>query len=54
LQSIGIREELHAGRPNDDDDDDDDDDDEAEDTQSRRKGKNAKKIEYYCPPRASL
>ncbi|KAK1678451.1 hypothetical protein QYE76_039299 [Lolium multiflorum] len=49
LQSIGIREELHAGRPNDDDDDDDDDD-EAEDTQSRRKGKNAKKIEYYCPP----
>ncbi|KAK1608655.1 hypothetical protein QYE76_032328 [Lolium multiflorum] len=48
LQSIGIREELHAGRPNDDDDDDDDD--EAEDTQSRRKGKNAKKIEYYCPP----
>ncbi|KAK1698328.1 hypothetical protein QYE76_015025 [Lolium multiflorum] len=37
LQSIGIREELHAGRPNDDDDDDDDDD-EAEDTQSRRKG----------------
>ncbi|KAK1648036.1 hypothetical protein QYE76_065841 [Lolium multiflorum] len=54
LQSIGIREELHAGRPNDDDDDDDDDDDEAEDTQSRRKGKKAKKIEYYCPPRASL
>ncbi|KAK1678546.1 hypothetical protein QYE76_039394 [Lolium multiflorum] len=54
LQSIGIREELHAGRPNDDDDDDDDDDDEAEDTQSHRKGKNAKKIEYYCPPRASL
>jgi hypothetical protein len=52
LLSIGIREELHAGRPNDDDDDDDDD--EAEDTQSRRKGKNAKKIEYYCPPRASL
>jgi hypothetical protein len=50
LQSIGIREELHAGRPNDDDDDDDADDDEAEDTQSRRKGKNAKKIEYYCPP----
>ena len=48
LQSIGIREELHAGRPNDDDDDDDDD--EAEDTQSRRKGKKAKKIEYYCPP----
>ncbi|KAK1678856.1 hypothetical protein QYE76_039704 [Lolium multiflorum] len=55
LLSIGIREELHAGRPNDDDDDDDDnDDDEAEDTQSRRKGKKAKKIEYYCPPRASL
>ncbi|KAK1608270.1 hypothetical protein QYE76_031943 [Lolium multiflorum] len=53
LLSIGIREELHAGRPNDDDDDDDDDD-EAEDTQSRRKGKKAKKIEYYCPPRASL
>ncbi|KAK1574492.1 hypothetical protein QYE76_017936 [Lolium multiflorum] len=49
LLSIGIREELHAGRPNDDDDDDDDDDDEAEDTQSRRKGKKAKKIEYYCP-----
>ncbi|KAK1681203.1 hypothetical protein QYE76_042051 [Lolium multiflorum] len=46
LLSIGIREELHAGRP---DDDDDDDDDEAEDTQSRRKGKKAKKIEYYCP-----
>ncbi|KAK1669565.1 hypothetical protein QYE76_057724 [Lolium multiflorum] len=54
LLSIGIREELHAGRPNDDDDDDDNDDDEAEDTQSRRKGKKAKKIEYYCPPRASL
>ncbi|KAK1607746.1 hypothetical protein QYE76_031419 [Lolium multiflorum] len=53
LLSIGIREELHAGRPNDDDDDDNDDD-EAEDTQSRRKGKKAKKIEYYCPPRASL
>ncbi|KAK1668660.1 hypothetical protein QYE76_056819 [Lolium multiflorum] len=55
LLSIGIREELHAGRPNDDDDDDDDDndDDEAEDTQSRRKGKKAKKIEYYAP-RASL
>ncbi|KAK1661257.1 hypothetical protein QYE76_049416 [Lolium multiflorum] len=52
LLSIGIREELHAGRPNDDDDDDDDDvDDEAGDTQSRRKGKKAKKIEYYCPPR---
>ncbi|KAK1661237.1 hypothetical protein QYE76_049396 [Lolium multiflorum] len=54
LLSIGIGEELHAGRPNDDDDDDDNDDDEAEDTQSRRKGKKAKKIEYYCPPRASL
>ncbi|KAK1570190.1 hypothetical protein QYE76_018357 [Lolium multiflorum] len=49
LLSIGIREELHAGRPNDDNDDDDNDDDEAEDTQSRRKGKKAKKIEYYCP-----
>jgi len=50
LQSMGIREELHAKRPNDDDDDDDDDDDEAKDTESRRKGKKAKKIEYDCPP----
>ncbi|KAK1561232.1 hypothetical protein QYE76_072032 [Lolium multiflorum] len=53
LQSIGIREELHAGHPNDDDDDDDDDD-EAEDTQSRRKGKNAKRLNITAPPRASL
>ena len=38
LQSMGIKEELHAKRPNDDDDD------EAKDTESRRKGKKAKKI----------
>jgi hypothetical protein len=44
LQKMGIREELW--RPNDDDDDDD----EAKDTESRRKGKKAKKIEYDCPP----
>ena len=50
LLSMGIREELHAKRPNDHEDDDD----EAKDTESRRKGKKAKKIEYYCPPRASL
>src|SRR3954470_23570172 len=42
LKSMGIREELHAKRPNDDDD-------EAKDMESRRKGKNAKKIEYDCP-----
>ena len=36
LKSMGIREELHAKRPNDD---------EAKDTESRRKGKKAKKIE---------
>ena len=47
LLSMGIREELHANRPNDDDDDDDD---ELEDTESRRKGKKAKKSKYYCPP----
>ena len=47
LKSMGIREELHT---NDDDDDDDDDDDEAKDTESRCKGKKAKKIEYDCPP----
>nr|XP_040249718.1 uracil-DNA glycosylase, mitochondrial-like [Aegilops tauschii subsp. strangulata] len=40
---MGIREELHAKRPNDDDD-------EAKDTESRHKGKKAKKIEYDCPP----
>src|SRR3954471_16842185 len=45
LQSMGIREELQAKRPNDDDDDD-----EAKDTESRRKVKKAKKIEYDCPP----
>ena len=45
LQSMGIREELHAKCPNDDDDDD-----EAKNTKSRRKGKKAKKIEYDCPP----
>ena len=44
LQSMGIREELHTKRPNDDDDDD-----EAKDTESRRKGKKAKTIEYDCP-----
>ena len=49
LQSMGIREELHAKRPKDDDDDDDDDD-EAKDTESHREGKKAKKIEYDCLP----
>ena len=47
LQSMGIREELHAKRPNDDDD-------EAKDTESRRKGKKAKKIGNDCLPCASL
>ena len=41
LKSMGIGEELHAN---------DDDDDEAKDTEIRRKGKKAKKIEYDCPP----
>src|SRR4051812_40292038 len=51
LLSMGIREELHANRPNNDDDDDDDDDEPPEDTESRRKGKKAKKqSEHYCPP----
>ena len=56
LLSMGIREELHANRPNDDDDDDDDNDDEPpEDMESHHKGKKAKKqSEHYCPPRASL
>ena len=44
LQSMGIWEELHAKHPNDDDDD------EVKDTESRRKGKKAKKIEYDYPP----
>ena len=43
LLSMGIREELHANRPNDDDDEP------PEDTESRRKGKKAKMSEYYCP-----
>ena len=52
LLSMGIREEVHANRPNDDDDDDDDNDDDEppEDTESRRKGKKAKKqSKHYCP-----
>ena len=43
LQSMGIREELHVKLPNDDDD-------EAKDTESRPKGKKAKKIRNDCPP----
>ena len=43
---MGIRQELHAIY----DDDDDDDDDEAKDTESRRKGKKAKKIGSDYPP----
>jgi hypothetical protein len=43
LLSIGIRDELHVTRV-------DNDDDQAEDTEGRRKGKKAKKNESYCPP----
>ena len=50
LLSMGIREELHANRRNDDDDEP------LEDTECCRKGKKAKKSEYYSPlpPLASL
>ena len=44
LKSMGIRQELHAN------DDDDDDDEVKQDTESRRKGKKAKKIGNDCPP----
>ena len=47
LKSMGIRQELHA---NDDDDDDDDDDEAKQDTESRRKGKKAKKTGNDYPP----
>src|SRR3954467_5401548 len=51
LLSMGIREELHANRPNNDDDDDDDDDDEPpKDTESHRKGKKPKKQSQHPPP----
>ena len=42
LLSMVIREELHANCPYDDDEP-------PEDTESHRKGKKAKKSEYYCP-----
>ena len=45
LQSMGIREELHAKCPNDDDDDE-----AKQDTESRRKGKKAKKTGNDYPP----
>ena len=58
LLSMGIREELHANRPNDDDDDDDDDEDDDEppkDTESRRKGKRPRsRANITAPPSASL
>ena len=48
LKSMGIRQELHTIY---DDDDDDDDDDEAKQyTESRRKGKKAKKTGNDYPP----
>ena len=46
LKSMGIRQELHAN----DDDDDDDDDEAKQDTESRRKGKKAKKTGNDYPP----
>ena len=42
LKSMGIREELHAN--------DDDDDEAKQDTESRRKGKMAKKTGNDFPP----
>src|SRR4051812_33630094 len=46
---MGIRKELHGVRTTSNDQEDDDDH-ESETTQGRRKGKNFKKNEYYCPP----
>ena len=48
LKSMGIRQELYAIY--DDDDDDDDDDEAKQDTESRRKGKKAKKTGNDYPP----
>ena len=45
LKSMGIRQELHAIY-----DDDDDDDEAKQDTESRRKGKKAKKTGNDFPP----
>ena len=45
LQSMGIREELHAN---------DDDDEAKQDTESRRKGKRPRRPEMTSLPRASL
>ena len=42
LKSMGIRQELHAN--------DDDDDEAKQDTESRRKGKKAKKTRNDYPP----
>jgi hypothetical protein len=47
LIKLGIRKELHGGRP------DDDDDDEMQETQGHMR-KKAKRNEYYCPLPASL
>ena len=49
---MGIRKDLHGGRPTPDDQEDDDDH-QSEVTQGRRKGKKVKKNEYYYPLRAS-
>ena len=48
LKSMGIRQELHAN-----DDDDDDDDEAKQDTETRRKGKKAKKTGTDYPPACS-
>ena len=48
LKSMGIRQELHAN------DDDDDGGEAKQDTESRRKGKKAKKTGNTTLPRASL
>ena len=42
LRLMGIRDELHGGRP--------DDDDQAEEMEGHHKGKKAKKNDFYCPP----
>ena len=49
LKHMGIRKDLHGGRPNEDQDEDEDED--ADETEGRRLRKKAKKNhDYYCPP----
>ena len=50
MENEGIRQELHAIYADADADDDDDDDEAKQDTESRRKGKKAKKTGNDYPP----